>query len=49
MTDEDKLPDFVYSCVEDWFVNLLAPTIERRLALVSRMSPPKQSVRRSSS
>jgi hypothetical protein len=31
MSDADKLPDFVYSCVEDWFINLLAPTIERRL------------------
>lgn len=26
-----ELPEFVYSCVEDWVLNLLAPTIERRL------------------
>ncbi|SOD72924.1 uncharacterized protein DUF4913 [Jatrophihabitans sp. GAS493] len=30
MSSED-LPEFLYRNVEDWFVNLLAPTIERRL------------------
>lgn len=30
-SSKDELPEFVYSFVEDWFINLFAPTIERPL------------------
>jgi hypothetical protein len=31
MSEQAELPEFVHTCVEDWFINVLAPTIERRL------------------
>ena len=31
MSQDEKVPEFVYRGVEDWVLNLLAPTIERRL------------------
>lgn len=31
MSEPTELAEFVHTCVEDWFINVLAPTIERRL------------------
>ena len=31
MSEPAELPEFMFSCVEDWLLNVLAPTIARRL------------------